>query len=136
MKKKALMIAVVVVVIVVAILSIENSGNGSVVGTWKVSGYEYDGVYYDSSDVLELCELRGYSLLDWSEATLKFAKSGKVYLNRKEDGKDFEFTGNYTVGDSFIELSSEDGDDGKLVDYDGKKIYYTIPSQITLIFSK
>lgn len=114
---------------------IRKSNNQSITGTWKIAGYEYDGISYKPSEVKELCELRGYSLLEWCETTIKFTKSGSVYLNREENGKPYEVSGTYTIGDTFIELHSNDGEK-KLLDYDGKKIFYDIPMGVTLIFQK
>lgn len=104
-------------------------------GTWKISEYEYDGTVYDASDVMDLCEQCGYSLLEWSEATLKFTRDGSVYMTRSENGKTFEVTGTYIVEDTFIELVSEN-DEKKLLGYDGEKILYDIPLGVTLIFQK
>lgn len=109
--------------------------DSSVSGTWKVSEYEYDGTVYDASDVMDLCEQCGYSLLEWSETTLRFTKDGSVHMVRSENGKSFEVTGTYIVEDTFIELVSEN-DEKKLLDYDGERILYDIPLGVTLIFQK
>lgn len=109
--------------------------DSSVSGTWKVSEYEYDGTVYDASDVMDLCEQCGYSLLEWSETTLRFTKDGSVHMVRSENGKAFEVTGTYIVEDTFIELVSEN-DEKKLLDYDGERILYDIPLGVTLIFQK
>ncbi len=106
-----------------------------VVGTWTVSNYEYDGTTYKASQVDELCELRGYSVLAWSETSLKLTDGGSVYLEREEDGKKIEITGTYTVGDTFIELVSDDGEK-KLLDYDGEHIYFDTPLNVVLILTK
>ena len=139
MKRESKIMAVVIAACVVCICLIAlitgGIGEKSIAGTWKVNGYKYDGVNYKASDVMELCELRGYSLLDWSETTIKFTKSGTVYMTREEGGEAHEITGTYTVGDTFIELCSADGE-RKLLDYEGNKIYYDIPSGVTLIFQK
>lgn len=133
--KKAVLIVAACIVCVCVVVLILGGGGKSITGTWKVSGYEYDGISYKAADVMELCELRGYSLLDWSETRLKFTKSGNVYLTRQEEGKSIEVTGTYTLEDTFIELCSEDGEK-KLLDYDGNRIYYDIPSGVTLVFKK
>lgn len=109
--------------------------DSSVSGTWKISEYEYDGTVYAASDVMDLCEQCGYSLLEWSETTLRFTKDGSVHMTRSENGKAFEVTGTYIVEDTFIELVSED-DEKKLLAYDGEKILYDIPLGVTLIFQK
>ena len=109
--------------------------DSSVSGTWKISEYEYDGTVYAASDVMDLCEQCGYSLLEWSETTIKFTRDGSVYMTRSENGKTFELTGTYIVEDTFIELVSEN-DEKKLLGYDGEKILYDIPLGVTLIFQK
>lgn len=129
------LIAIAGCVICLCIVLVVFSGSDSVSGTWKVRGYEYDGVSYKASEVTELCELRGYSLLAWSDASLKFTKNGNVYLTREEDGRTIEVIGTYTAEDTFIELIAEDGEK-KLLDYDGNHIYYDIPSGVTLVFQK
>lgn len=109
--------------------------DSSVSGTWKVSEYEYEGTVYAASDVMDLCEQCGYSLLEWSETTLRFTKDGSVHMVRSENGKELEVTGTYIVEDTFIELMSENNEK-KLLDYDGEKILYDIPLGVTLIFQK
>ena len=136
LNKKLIVITIVCIIGLCAVVFLLNNDNSpSVTGTWKIARYEYDGISYKPSEVEDLCELRGYSLLEWSETTIKFTKSGSVYLNRKENGKPFEVSGTYTVGDAFIELCSNDGEK-KLLDYDGKSIAYDIPMGVTLIFQK
>ena len=110
-----------------AILLIKTVGGSNIAGTWTVAGYECKGISYKASDIQELCEIRGYYLLDWSKLSLKLTKNGTVYMRRVDDGKIYEVTGTYTVGDTFIEICSEDGEK-KLLDYDGKTIYFDIPS--------
>lgn len=110
-------------------------GNSSVTGTWTISNYEYDGVTYKASQIDELCEMFGFSILTWSKASLKFTSGGNVYLEREEDGEMIEIKGTYTVGDTFIELVSDDGEK-ELLGFDGNKIYFDIPSYMTLVFEK
>lgn len=115
----------------------KNLGGDSVVGVWRISGYEYKGETFNTNDVMKLCEKCGYSLLEWSNSTLEFTSNGKVCMTREEDGKPYRITGQYIVGETFVELLSDSGDsDGKLLRYDGKRIYYDIPSGIVLIFHK
>lgn len=135
MARKKLIAIIVGCVVCLCIALVIFGGSDSVSGTWKVRGYEYDGVSYKASEVTELCELRGYSLMAWSDASLKFTKNGNVYLTREEDGRTIKVTGAYTAEDTFIELIAEDGEK-KLLDYDGKHIYYDIPSGVTLVFQK
>lgn len=111
LNKKLIVIIVVCIIGLCAVVFLLNNGNSqSVIGTWKIARYEYDGISYKPFEVEDLCELRGYSLLEWNETTIKFTKSSSVYLNRKENGKPFEVSGAYTVGDTFIELLSDDGE--------------------------
>jgi len=135
MGKKKLIVIAIACLACVCMALILFGGAGNVSGTWKVNGYEYDGVSYKASEVKELCEIRGYSLMEWSDAKLKLTKSGNVYLSREENGRTVEITGTYTAEDTFIELIAEDGEK-KLLDYDGKHIYYDIPSGVTLVFQK
>lgn len=107
----------------------------SVSGTWQIDRYEYDGTTYSSSDVMDLCEQCGYSLLDWSETTLRFTSDGSIYMSRKENGEAYKVAGTYIVEDTFIEIESADGEK-KLLNYDGENIFYDIPLGVTLIFQQ
>ena len=126
-KKLGVIVLVCVVCLCFAMLLIKTVSGNSIAGTWTVAGYEYNGISYKSSDIQELCEIRGYYLLDWSKLSLKLTKNGTVYMRRVDEDKIYEVTGTYTVGDTFIELCSEDGEQ-KLLGYDGKTIYFDIPS--------
>ena len=134
-KSKRLAIIICALCVCLVIISFNAFGGNSVVGTWKVNGYEYDGKTYKTSNVAELCELRGYSFLEWNDASLIFTNTGTVYLHRTEEGTPVEVSGTYTVGDTFIELCS-DGGEKKLLSYNIKNIYYDIPSGVTLVFQK
>lgn len=134
LRNKTIIIICLIIVCMVVCTSCANK-ELSVSGTWEISEYEYDGLVYAASDIMDLCEQCGYSLLEWSETTLKFTKDGSVHMGRNKNGKVYEVAGTYVVEDSFIELVSENGEK-KLLDYDGEKIFYDIPLGVTLVFQR
>lgn len=108
------------------------SDNDSIIGKWSVTAYELNGEVVSIEDV---GEYMGETFASIERPTLLFQESGLVRIY-KESGDEEEYTVNYTVTDSTIELYENDKH-GAYLEIDGDTIRMETDSEnIVMLYTK